>query len=504
MKLVRASRLREAERAAIAAGAADGGAMMRRAGAELARETASAARAAGLGGCGVAVFCGAGNNGGDGFHAAACLAADGFRPVVFFAGDAAKMSPETAACRARAERKGIEVVPVRAEEAFAGPLLPVAVDALLGTGAGGNLRGAVRRCAEFLEETAGTRRATVAADVPTGYDAEAGTVAPDGLFVRADVTVAMGWPKAGMETAAGREACGSIRVTDIGFPEAFRVAAEEGAADVEAITEAEARRVVPRRKAESHKGDYGRVFLFAGSARYPGAGVLAAEGALRSGAGIVQVHAAEPERAAALAARVPAAVVNGAGPGGKADSILAGPGLEADAARAAFAAVEASGRPCALVLDAGALGNVEAERIARLAAAGRPVVLTPHAGELARLAGCTAARVAADPAAVARAVAGKTGAVVVAKGNRTLVAAPDGRMAVNLTGNAGRACGGSGDVLAGYLAGLLARCGGAAAEAFAVARAAVWRHGAAGDLAAFRFGREAMQAGDLPAFLAGW
>jgi NAD(P)H-hydrate epimerase len=474
--------------------------MMRRAGAALARETASAARAAGLGGCGVAVFCGAGNNGGDGFHAAACLAADGFRPVVFFAGDAGKMSPETAACHARAERKGIEVVPVRAEEAFAGPLLPVAVDALLGTGAGGNLRGAVRRCAEFLAETAGLRRATVAADVPTGYDAEAGTVAPDGLFVRTDVTVAMGWPKAGMETAAGRDVCGSIRVADIGFPEACRGAAEEGAAEVEAITEAEARAVGGRRAAESHKGDYGRVFLFAGSAAYPGAGVLAAEAALRSGAGIVQVHTAEPERAAALAARVPAAVVNAAEPGARTDAVLVGPGLEADAARAAFAAVEAMGRPCALVLDAGALGNVEAERIARLAASGWRVVLTPHGGELARLAG----GVAADRAATAREVARRTGAVVVAKGNRTLVVAPDGRMAVNLTGNAGMACGGSGDVLAGYLAGLLARCGGAAAEAFAVARAAVWRHGAAGDVAAFRFGQEAMQAGDLPAFLAGW
>ncbi len=270
------------------------------------------------------------------------------------------------------------------------------------------------------------------------------------------------------------------------------------------------------RPRDSHKGTFGSVLALAGSARYRGAALLAAEGALRAGAGLVTLASVEPVLAAA-SARLPECCllpcIDGAEGGispeslsllrrQKAAVLLAGPGLGYTAQSTARAAETRtliqqllSGFAGCAVLDADGLNAA-----AGLLYAGQPLphpagalVLTPHPGEMARLTGLSTGAVNSDREGIARRFAQQWDAVVLLKGMRTIIAAPDGRCFVNPTGNPGLARGGSGDALAGILAALLA-CGLEAAEA---ASCAAWLHGAAADRAAAQRGEYGMLPQDL-------
>lgn len=270
------------------------------------------------------------------------------------------------------------------------------------------------------------------------------------------------------------------------------------------------------RPRDSHKGTFGSVLALAGSARYRGAALLAAEGALRAGAGLVTLASVEPVLAAA-SARLPECCllpcIDGAEGGispeslsllrrQKAAVLLAGPGLGYTAQSTARAAETRtliqqllSGFAGCAVLDADGLNAA-----AGLLSAGQPLphpagalVLTPHPGEMARLTGLSTGAVNADREGIARRFAQQWDAVVLLKGMRTIIAAPDGRCFVNPTGNPGLARGGSGDALAGILAALLA-CGLEAADA---AACAAWLHGAAADRAAAQRGEYGMLPQDL-------
>lgn len=270
------------------------------------------------------------------------------------------------------------------------------------------------------------------------------------------------------------------------------------------------------RPRDSHKGTFGSVLALAGSARYRGAALLAAEGALRAGAGLVTLASVEPVLAAA-SARLPECCllpcIDGAEGGISPESLsllrrqktavlLAGPGLGYTAQSTARAAETRtliqqllSGFAGCAVLDADGLNAA-----AGLLYAGQPLphpagalVLTPHPGEMARLTGLSTSAVNADREGIARRFAQQWDAVVLLKGMRTIIAAPDGRCFVNPTGNPGLARGGSGDALAGILAALLA-CGLEAAEA---AACAAWLHGAAADRAAAQRGEYGMLPQDL-------
>ena len=273
---------------------------------------------------------------------------------------------------------------------------------------------------------------------------------------------------------------------------------------------------IPRRARESHKGTFGSVLTVAGSAFYRGAALLAAEGALRTGAGIVTLASVEPVVSAA-AACLPecclcpcsAGVEGGIAPENvplirrqKATVLLLGPGLGGTAQSAARAAETLAlvqqllpGFEGSAVLDADGLNAA-----AQLLAGGRELphpagklIVTPHPGEMARLTGLPAAQINADREGTARQYAQAWNAVVVLKGARTVVAAPDGRMLVNPTGNPGLARGGSGDVLSGMTAALLA-CG---LPAFEAAACAVYLHGAAADRAAAEHGEYGMLPHDI-------
>jgi NAD(P)H-hydrate epimerase len=301
----------------------------------------------------------------------------------------------------------------------------------------------------------------------------------------------MARPFSAMLSPAARDVCGSLRVADIGLTGAALAADEEGPA----LLTAEA--LAPfacRRPHAAHKGAYGFLWAAAGSDAYPGAGILAAKGAARSGAGLLGVRAEGP-RAFALTAAVPTAMpVAGNDPPARATAALVGPGLPPEEARAI--AERALETPLALVLDAGALGDWTLHAV--LHRESGETVLTPHEGELARMLGLDVEAVREDRAAAALAAAQEAKAVVVAKGAGTVVATPAGEVFLNRTGNPGMANGGSGDVLAGFLAGLLARAPMGGAEA---ACAAVYAHGVAGDLAAAAAGENAANASDLAAAL---
>lgn len=274
------------------------------------------------------------------------------------------------------------------------------------------------------------------------------------------------------------------------------------------ITAQQVFELLPRRRQDSHKGSYGKVMCLAGSARFRGAAALAAEGALRAGAGLVTLASVEPV-IAAVAARCPECVFlpcrQSAGGGVSAQSgkavlekvrgmevLLFGPGLGDTEDTAALLEQLGPSAGCALVLDADGL-NAAAKMDALPRSPGLPLILTPHPGEMARLCGLTTAEVNAGREGIAAGYARAEDCVVVLKGHRTIVAGPGGEVFVNPTGNPGLSRGGSGDILAGMIAGLAAQ----GLSPLDAAVCGVWLHGAAADQCAKRLGQYGMLPHDI-------
>jgi NAD(P)H-hydrate epimerase len=496
MNFVPASGLRESEAAAIADHPGLGLEMMTRAGKGLAGLLARWLRQLEPPHPAVRFLAGPGNNGGDAFAAAAVLDAMGIAAEVWLAVPADKLRGDA---RAAFDRLAARNVPVReiAEGQWEGagqdaPDPAILVDALLGTGAKGEPRGTIRQAVEYLGRMT-DRCLIVAADIPTGMDAETGETAA--CHVRADFTVTMECPKAGMAAPEAIESLGSLWCVPVGLPAEAIAAVPDARPDLQWISYGDVRRAFPRRARASHKGTYGTAGLIGGSAAYPGAIALAAEGAIRSGAGLVRVMTSS-EAAGGVLARVPEAIVAGGLSAdvdfGGLEAILAGPGLGRDPETRRLVARLLREATCPLVLDADAIA-VLAGKPEAIQGSASPVILTPHPGELALLLGTDTAAIQRDRQAAAREAADRTGAIVVLKGAGTLVARAGEPAWLNLTGNPGMACGGSGDVLAGLLAGGLAQ----GADPFQAACAAVWLHGTAGDIAALRQTQAAMKAGDL-------
>jgi ADP-dependent NAD(P)H-hydrate dehydratase / NAD(P)H-hydrate epimerase len=437
-------------------------------------------------GADVTIVCGAGNNGGDGLVVARHLLLRGSRPVVFFAGDAKKMSPDA---RANLEAwRGVggavhELDPVGGP----GPLRDamaksaVVVDALFGTGLDRPIEGFLATVVDALNQASAPR---FALDIPSGLDCDTGGTL--GAAVCADATVTFAHPKLGLLTPNGASLVGRLHVVDIGVPAATMMGQERPVGLIESLDEA--RWAVPRAPG-AHKTSAGHVLVVAGSPGKVGAAQLVARGALRAGAGVVTL-ATWPEAAAALEAKVleeMTARIDRASIAvslqtlmeGK-RSIVVGPGFGTDDdARAAVRTLASSWRG-PLVVDADALtclvGLVDAAGRPSSVFASKDTVLTPHPGELARLLGTTAAHVEQDRFASARALVAATGAVVVLKGAHTLIAAPDGRVAVSPVACPALATAGSGDVLSGIIGAV-----SCALPAFDAACAGVMLHARAGE-----------------------
>jgi hydroxyethylthiazole kinase-like uncharacterized protein yjeF len=427
-----------------------------------------------------AVVCGAGNNGGDGFVVARHLHAAGWDVECLLAGDVSKLPPDARLNHDIARRLGIAIVNgVRRARLTRAD---VVVDALLGTGFRGAPRGAVGRAIEAMRPPIGT---VVALDVPSGVDGSTGAVV--GAAARADVTVCFHGRKLGTAIEPGRSAACRVVVAGIGVPrEADRVTAAT------LLTGAEMLAAAWPKAVQGSKYTAGAVLVIGGAPGYTGAPLMSALAALRASAGVAWI-AAPPEAVAALEGRVPEIMIR-ALPGAlelleRADAVALGPGLgRSDEAMALARRVAAEHRG-PVVIDADGLYAFNG-RLARLRRRPGPTVLTPHEGEMARLLGVEAGWVRANRLEAVRKAATASGCVVLLKGSDTLVADPDGRLGVSHAGPPGLATAGSGDVLTGTVAAMLAKGGDArtatciAAEAHGLAgRRAVERRGPSGIIA---------------------
>lgn len=441
------------------------------------------------------VVCGPGNNGGDGLAVARLLAARGHAVRVFTLRDPEAYRGAAAVNAKRAEKAGIALEPLAKGRGLA-TLAKAAreadgiVDALFGTGLDRALAGLAARVVRAMNAAG---RPIVAVDVPSGSSSDVAELREPS--VAAAVTVAFAAPRVCHAFPPARRRCGRIVVRDIGIPRRMLAG---GAHRLFLATADTVRDLLPPRDPGGHKGDFGRVAVVAGSRGKAGAAVLAARGALRGGAGTVTVFCpasveavvvtalpeamteALPERDGALAAEAGAQLVarlEGF------DAAVVGPGLGTAAGTVAAVHALLAGRRLPVVLDADGL-NAFARRLPRLARRRGPTLLTPHPGEAARLLGVSSEDVERDRPRAARSLARRSRCVVLLKGEASLLARPDGRVVVNPTGTPLLATAGSGDVLAGLAAALVA--GGLPVADAAVAGA--WLHGAAAEALAGELG----------------
>jgi NAD(P)H-hydrate epimerase len=467
--------------------------LMELAGAAVARE-AEALRAPSAP---VWVVCGAGSNAGDGLVAARHLHLRGVPVRVVALFDPAAWRGDAAANWQRLQALGVP----RAEAEARPEPGAVIVDAVFGTGLARPVEGPAALAIRRMREARPACR-VLAVDLPSGVDADTGQ--PRGDAVAADVTVTIGLPKLGLALEPGRTLAGCVVVARIGIADE----APGVATRAELWTRAAAARRLPPRPRDGHKGRFGHVLVVAGSQGKTGAAALAGLGAARAGAGLVTVACPESTLAAVAAARseLMTAPVREA-PGGcfgrsaeKAvlelaaarDVVALGPGVGRGEETRAFVRNVARALAAPLVLDADGLVAFEG-CLAELRARRAATVLTPHPGEASLLLGGTPADVNRDRLGAARRLAAETGAIVALKGAATVVAEPDGRVAVNPTGGPVLASGGTGDVLTGVIAGLLAQ--GTAPRDAAVL--GVFVHGAAADRLAAERGPVGVLAGEV-------
>ncbi|MDA1183432.1 MAG: NAD(P)H-hydrate dehydratase [Acidobacteria bacterium] len=457
----------------------------------------------------VGILCGKGNNGGDGFVVARTLIQRGVDATVFVIGTVADVRGDARINLDILGRLGVTVVEVADEQTWELHFSEISqcsllVDAIVGTGLTSPLAGMMETVVADINASG---IPVVSIDLPSGISAD--TVHLVGDCIDASMTVTLVAPKLPLVVPPGEPFAGDLVIADIGIPPDVIEGLDGPRIDL--LTPGQVRALIEPRAEESHKGDFGRVTIVAGSRGKSGAACLAAMGALRSGAGLVTVATpagCQPILASmtpevmteALAESSEGAVVTAALETVLAlrhDVIACGPGLGLGPGVAAFVRGLLERSTIPLVLDADAL-TVLADDPSILEGRGeRPVIITPHPGEMARLVGMTVDEVQSDRMQVATGFAATRGLYVVLKGHRTIIATPDGRVYINPTGNAGMATGGTGDVLAGMIAAWLAQL----LDAEAACQLAVFLHGAAGDLAEDRHGAVAMIASDLVACL---
>lgn len=454
----------------------------------------------------VLVLCGKGNNGGDGLAVARQLLLREPRLQLRTAllADPASLAPDAAANWAMlaGQDHAADIVPTEAAwEALLGEVSDstVVVDAILGTGVRGAPRGLIARV--IADVNSGFRGArVVAVDMPSGLGSDAGALL--GECMRADWTVTFTAPKIGQALAPACERVGDLTVARIGTAES--VLGNLAGPRLQLAERADARAFTKPRERSGHKGTYGHVLAVGGSRSKPGAILMTGKSALRAGAGLCTVATAG-SAAEALLAAAPELMLEPTGElpdgtlgteqfdeawfAGKA-AVAVGPGLGTSTASAALVRRIAAACPLPLVIDADGLAAVTPDLLRER---GAPTVLTPHPGEMGRLLALPVHEVQRDRIAVASEAARRWRQVVVLKGAHTVVAAPDGRAALSPFANPALATGGTGDVLAGVIGGLLAQ----GMELYEAAVAGVYLHAAAAERWRVANGSGGMLASDL-------
>jgi hydroxyethylthiazole kinase-like uncharacterized protein yjeF len=470
--------------------------------AELVLARAAARRRAGDN---VAIVCGSGANGGDGFVAARHLAQRGVDVRVFLCAPRSRLEGDAAIALGALER--VRAVSIEDGSAWADELTwrsgfegaSVIVDAIFGIGLRDDVEGVPRAAIAAMNQS---RAYKIAVDIPSGLDADTGRV--HGVAFEADLTATMGARKLGLALDATAPV-GVVEIVDLGVP----LSAPPDAGPLCHWTDGPTLRAdLPVKGATAHKGKAGHLLIVAGSAGKTGAALLAGRAALRAGVGLVTL-ASTAAGQTALDTKVVEIMTARYTDGEDADprtsagalaalavrmnAVAIGPGIPTGPSMRGVVRELASRLAVPMVIDADGLNLIGSDIVRVLSIAQAPRVLTPHPGEMSRLMSRPVEEIQANRVGAARQVAERTNAIVVLKGARTLVAAPDGTVFINPTACGALATAGSGDVLTGLIGAFLAQ----GVEPLAAARAAVFIHGAAGEAVAERMG-SGLAAGDLP------
>lgn len=468
----------------------------------------------------IIVVAGKGNNGGDGFVVARHLFNRGAQVQVFLAAEPEKIKGDALINLNIWRKMGQKIFPIIKNtdtNLFRLALMKadLVIDGLYGTG----FTGAVRdQMVTVIEAINASGKPVVAIDIPSGLEADTGQA--NGPCIIAQHTVTFALPKLGLVLPAAKKYVGELHVADISIPAvvtANTTVEQNGKAGTGKdspggfrylITDRLVRDWWPRRIGSEHKGNFGRVLVIAGSRGMSGAAVMSAQAAARSGAGLVTLGVpagihdiAETKLTEVMTFPLPqnergtlsiAALAEIMDRAANCDVLALGPGLGASDEIAELVKEILLNIKIPCVLDADGL-NVLAGRTELLKAVQPDLVLTPHPGEMSRLTGRTTEQIQNDRLGITAAKAAQWGSVTVLKGAGTVVAGPDGTLFINNTGNPGMAAGGSGDVLTGIIAGLLAQ----GMPALQAAAAGVYLHGLAGDAAALDKGMAGLLAGDI-------
>jgi len=448
-----------------------------------------------------AIFCGPGNNGGDGIAAARLLMGMGVAVRCFLVGDREKMTPDARLMERRLLEAGGRLEDFRPDDHTQRAWLTTCdavVDALFGIGLKRPVEGDFRTAIRWMNRFCGPTCPVISCDVPSGLNSDTGEVM--GEAVHADVTVTFSFAKPGLYLDEGRACSGEIRVADI-VPFEVTHALRRRKKQVRALDGGQY--ILPRRPRTAHKGKFGKVFILAGSEGYTGAPVLAANAAVRTGAGLVYLGVPReiyPIVAVkcdeAMPFPLPKKYEMILEKARSCDVALIGPGLGRSPEIGTLIRFLLTDLNIPVVLDADGI-NALSGHIDILDKRSALTILTPHDGEFSRLTGC--ALPIRDRLKLAQDFAAAHDCVLVLKGHATVTASPDGNAWINASGNPGMAKGGSGDVLAGMIAGLLGQkhLMGAYTDWAEMTAAAVFYHGQAGDRCGARLGEYGMTPTDM-------
>ena len=447
----------------------------------------------------VLVIAGKGNNGGDGYAAARLLKNNGVKCEIVVLGDLKEIKGDAKINLDVAHKIGIPITNDISDIDEKIKNADIVLDAIFGTGFAGQAR---EPHATIIEKINKLAKKVVSVDIPSGVNADNGHT--DGSCVMADVTVTFALPKLGNLLYPGAENTGRLEVIDISIPEqvidTLRI-------DTNYLTEEEAKALLPKRTPRSNKGTYGKLLILAGSEKMPGAAFLAGKSAYRTGVGLV--YSGIPyHRRKVFQQLLPEAIciplddyegtVYDESYDGIADiiddmtAIAVGPGLGNGKYVKDFVERVLRNAKVPVIIDADGL-NAISKNPDVLRKTSRTPVITPHPGEMSRLTGLTVKEILADPLECARKFAINYNAITVLKDARTIIAHPDGRVYINLTGNNAMAKGGSGDVLTGIISALVAE----GMDSYSAACLGCYIHGKAGDMAAEDIGHYGVLARDL-------
>lgn len=459
----------------------------------------------------VIVFCGKGNNGGDGFVVGRYLSKWGAKVEFYLLGKKEEVKGDALTNLKKAVSLKMPIKQVSKDKELPAELkADLLVDAIFGTGFKGKVTGLEEKVVQLINSS---KTKVLSIDTPSGLDVDTGSI--EGECIKADVTPTMGLPKIGQFFFPGKCYCGKVEVIDIGVSQKV---IDEQKISRNLITEEDIKNILPKRPGDAHKGTCGKVFLIAGSTGMTGAATLASLSCLRSGAGmailgipqslneIMEIKVTEvmtkpfPDvrKKGAFALRSLGEIIQALK---WADCVALGPGLGQH-----FETVELVRRlvtriELPMVIDADGLNSI-AKDSSILDQAKAPLILTPHIGELSRLISVPIEEIAKDRIKYASESAKRFNCVVVFKGAPTIIGEPEGEIYVNPTGNAGMATAGSGDVLTGIIIGLLAQMiflkkQDIKKSMLESALAGVYIHGLCGDLARDEEGEMSMIAGDM-------